>query len=248
MLIFSIIAYIVLAVWYIMGTSGSRKVSMFISVLLSSCFAFFSWDVNNIGMVIYFILGIISVFLYWIADNNTNKVTKKKNRVFAGFLALVFGGTGIHKFYLNKTPLGALYLLFSWTCIPVFFGVIDAFILFAMSEQKFIEKYNSIPSVSDNKQTDKQKSNQFDFSEFLNNDKDEYVQISKKPKKERDGDNLNYTDIRLCECQATAIGTVEDFEITVRKNGQTFKFKATDGNICSSRSSKMRAAKKYEVM
>ena len=251
MIVFSIISYVILAVWYLMGKSGSQKISMIISILLSSFFAFWYWEINNIGMIIYFLMGIISIFFYWIAFDSTTKTSKNRNKLLAGCLSLFLGGYGIHKFYLKRNVLGALYLLFFWTCVPFILGILDAFVLFFMSKNTFDKKYNAITSQPTNKQLNKQQSHQsdqFDFSKFLDDSGNEYAQFSSASKNSRKGDNLNYTDIRLCGCQAKAVGTVEDFVITVYKNGRTYTFKSKDGDICSSRSTEMRAAKKYEVM
>ena len=50
-----------------------------------------------------------------------------KSIVIAMLLALFLGGFGIHKFYQGKYISGILYLLFSWTLIPVVFSIIDLF-------------------------------------------------------------------------------------------------------------------------
>lgn len=65
-----------------------------------------------------------------------------RNKVIAGLLALFFGWLGIHKFYLGQNGLGVAYLLFFWTGIPLIIGVIDAVILFSMSDDAFNTKYN----------------------------------------------------------------------------------------------------------
>ena len=44
-------------------------------------------------------------------------------------LALFLGSFGAHHFYLRRNGLGALYLLLSWTSIPLFLGVIEAFFM-----------------------------------------------------------------------------------------------------------------------
>ena len=65
-----------------------------------------------------------------------------KNRIVATILALLLGGIGLHKFYLNDNKKGILYFLFSWTFIPYFFGLIDAIILLLMSDEAFNLMYN----------------------------------------------------------------------------------------------------------
>lgn len=70
------------------------------------------------------------------------KFEKNLNQVLAGVLALLLGGIGIHKFYLGHTLSGIIYLIFSWTGIPVFLGFIDGICLFCMSSESFNRKYN----------------------------------------------------------------------------------------------------------
>ena len=64
-----------------------------------------------------------------------------KSRTTAAILALILGSLGVHKFYLEQTGAGILYLLFSWTLIPGLLGLIDAIKLFTMSDQEFASKY-----------------------------------------------------------------------------------------------------------
>lgn len=49
-------------------------------------------------------------------------------------LALLLGGIGAHKFYAGKWVVGILYLLFSWTYIPVCLAFID--LVVAMFKRK----------------------------------------------------------------------------------------------------------------
>jgi TM2 domain-containing membrane protein YozV len=60
-----------------------------------------------------------------------------KSRVTAGILALLVGGLGIHKFYLNQAGLGIVYLLFCWTFIPAIVAFIEAIVYFTQTDQAF---------------------------------------------------------------------------------------------------------------
>ena len=65
-----------------------------------------------------------------------------KSKIVAGVLALLLGYFGVHKFYLGQAGLGILYLLFCWTGIPEIVCIIDAIILFCMSDENFQNKYH----------------------------------------------------------------------------------------------------------
>ena len=67
--------------------------------------------------------------------------SSSKNKTTAALLALFFGGIGMHKFYLGKTGMGVLYLVFCWTLIPAIIAFIEAIQLFSMSESEFSMKY-----------------------------------------------------------------------------------------------------------
>ncbi|MFC1996757.1 TM2 domain-containing protein [Chloroflexota bacterium] len=53
----------------------------------------------------------------------------KKNPQVAVLLAVLLGGVGAHKFYMGDMVLGLVYILFSWTSIPMIVGVIEAFFI-----------------------------------------------------------------------------------------------------------------------
>lgn len=65
-----------------------------------------------------------------------------KNKIVAAILAFFLGGLGIHKFYLNKSGQGILYLLFCWTFIPSIIAFVEFFILIFMDDKTFDAKYN----------------------------------------------------------------------------------------------------------
>jgi len=53
----------------------------------------------------------------------------RRDEVVGILLALFLGGFGIHHFYLRRTGLGILYLVFSWTPIPWILGFIECFFM-----------------------------------------------------------------------------------------------------------------------
>lgn len=65
-----------------------------------------------------------------------------KSKTTAGILAFFLGGLGVHKFYLNRSAIGILYLLFFWTFIPAFLGFFDMVVLFCMTQERFDRLYN----------------------------------------------------------------------------------------------------------
>ncbi len=70
--------------------------------------------------------------MYMMQFNNV-----KKNTTTAILLAFLLGGLGIHKFYLEDTTWGVIYLLFACTGIPAFIAFID---MFTISSK--VGKYN----------------------------------------------------------------------------------------------------------
>ena len=64
-----------------------------------------------------------------------------KKRLVAGILAILVGGLGVHKFYIGKTGQGFLYLVFCWTSIPAFIGLIEGIIYLLESDEEFYAKH-----------------------------------------------------------------------------------------------------------
>jgi TM2 domain-containing membrane protein YozV len=71
----------------------------------------------------------------------TNSTNHRKNRIVALLLAVFLGDWGIHKFYLGQVGWGILYILFSWTFIPMVIGWIEALMYLTMSDKEFEAKY-----------------------------------------------------------------------------------------------------------
>lgn len=64
-----------------------------------------------------------------------------KSRVVAAILAFLLGGIGVHKFYLGQIGWGIVYLLFSWTFIPMFISWIEGLLYLLSTERAFALKY-----------------------------------------------------------------------------------------------------------
>jgi TM2 domain-containing membrane protein YozV len=67
-------------------------------------------------------------------------LSASKSRVSAAILALLLGGVGAHKFYLNKAGLGVLYLVFFWTFIPAIIAAVEGIIYLVQDDKTFAEK------------------------------------------------------------------------------------------------------------
>ncbi len=53
----------------------------------------------------------------------------RKDEVVGVLLALFLGGIGIHHFYLRRNTAGIIYLLFSWTGIPMVIAWVECFFM-----------------------------------------------------------------------------------------------------------------------
>lgn len=83
-----------------------------------------------------------------IPTSNTQIIIQnKKSRGVAALLAVLFGGVGVHKFYLNQAGWGILYILFCWTFIPAVLGLIEGLIYATMSDEEFDRRYNQSYSL-----------------------------------------------------------------------------------------------------
>jgi len=65
-----------------------------------------------------------------------------KKRTNAILWCAFLGGLGAHKFYLGKPFQGVLYLIFSWTFVPLAISIIEFVLLVIMSNEDFDIKYN----------------------------------------------------------------------------------------------------------
>ncbi|WP_224447225.1 TM2 domain-containing protein [Haloprofundus salilacus] len=62
-------------------------------------------------------------------------------RLVAALLAILLGSFGAHKFYLGRTKVGILYLLFFWTGLPGLVGIVEGALYLSKSREEFEAKY-----------------------------------------------------------------------------------------------------------
>ncbi|OOF63846.1 DUF4236 domain-containing protein [Rodentibacter sp. Ppn85] len=70
-------------------------------------------------------------------------LSRSKNRMTAGWLALFTGFMGWHKFYLGQPIWGILYLLLLPSGLSILLSIFDVFYLVFMSDERFLTKYNA---------------------------------------------------------------------------------------------------------
>ena len=62
---------------------------------------------------------------------------KRNSRVEAGIIAILFGGIGLHKFYVGKYGRGMIYAVFCITFIPTVLGIAEGIHFLCMSDEEF---------------------------------------------------------------------------------------------------------------
>lgn len=66
----------------------------------------------------------------------------RKDEVIGVLLAIFLGGLGIHHFYLRRDGLGIVYLVFSWTGIPMVIAWVEAFFM-----PSRVRQYNAMQAM-----------------------------------------------------------------------------------------------------
>lgn len=68
-------------------------------------------------------------------EKQNTKHVPEDEKVVAGVLALLFGGLGLHKFYLGRMKQGIVFLLLFWTGIPALIGFVEGIMILANNKQ-----------------------------------------------------------------------------------------------------------------
>ena len=75
------------------------------------------------------------------SSRHANPEWPRKSKVGAAILALLLGGIGAQRFYLNTPGVGILCILFAWTGIPALVGFIEGLIILVENDRDFEERY-----------------------------------------------------------------------------------------------------------
>lgn len=71
------------------------------------------------------------------------QMNSPKSKTVAGWLGILVGGLGIHKFYMGHNWMGVLYLVFFWTYVPAIVGFIEGVMYLCQSEERFEQRLAS---------------------------------------------------------------------------------------------------------
>lgn len=71
-------------------------------------------------------------------------MTTDKSKVVAGILAILLPALGAHKFYMENSKAGLIWLLTSWFCLcaPLWWivGLIEGIMILVEDDEKFAER------------------------------------------------------------------------------------------------------------
>ena len=67
-----------------------------------------------------------------------------KSRVTAAVLAILLGVVGGHRWYFGQWLFALIYVVFSWTFIPVLVGLVEGARYLAMSDEEFQARYGHL--------------------------------------------------------------------------------------------------------
>ena len=249
MILLSVIVYIGIAAWYLLGNDKSQRISSVVGTCLSSFFAYWFWGENDIAMIIYVVMGLICVFFHWISIDvkNANLQVKSKNKTVAAVLALFLGGYGIHRFYLRKSTSALLYVLFSWSMIPGIIGIIEAVRFFSMKQERFDELYNGKAMTKLDQPTYTTPTPSAYRSPTTTPPAEQAHSRATVSQKEPDDVNeINYDNITSPAGVAKAKGTLETFTVSVYRNNSRYEFRVVDGQLVSFKSPQMKETRNYE--
>jgi len=66
---------------------------------------------------------------------------RSADRRTTAVLAILLGGIGAHRFYMGQPIAGLFYVLFCWSLIPAFLGLLEGIWMLCMSDDSFAKSY-----------------------------------------------------------------------------------------------------------
>lgn len=146
MLIGNLFFFGILALIYILRGKHSKNIASFISVIYCSFMQMYFLSYKKYWIIpIFSIIGLVSIYLLYLTEkkHKDEKKIYRKNKFVFVFLSYFTGMFGGHRFYLQQKVLAAFYILFWWTIIPTFIGIIEAVIYLIIPKKVFDKRYNS---------------------------------------------------------------------------------------------------------
>ena len=217
MIILCVLCYLAVIAAYVWGNPKTKRVALLCGVIFSELAVCYCFTTSFAFSLLFVAIGCVCIYFYSIQAKALTHSGKKKNKYIAAALAAFLGGLGIHKFYLRKNTLGAIYLFFYWTAIPFVVGVIDAIVLLFMSQEKFEAHYKRSSPIMNEKQH----------------------KANRVVKPIESGNASLESGLMVDNTIATPIGNAEthgceaSFTVTIfNKDGKKYVFPVVDGQIC----------------
>lgn len=242
MIYFVIAAYLFLAIVFILSNVRLQCVCAVAGTLLSSFMAYwYLWE-DDVATIIYIVLGIVCIFFFWVVDEPKQG---KKNKYIAAALALLLGSFGVHRFYTGKRASGMLYLLFCWTNIPFYLGVVE-FLYFLLLPNDVFEKLYNVQKNKKESISPKPDPNTIQPKVEKRTSEVQYTPPVREQKSETITDEINYGNITSPAGLAKAKGNLDSFVVSVYRNNKRYEFQIENGQMISYKSPKMTNAQFYE--
>lgn len=214
MIIFCVLVYLTVVAICVWGKPKAKRIALLCGVVFSELAVCYGFSVSMLISLLFVVIGDVCIYFYSIQTRAVSAQQKQKNKYVAAALAAFLGAVGAHKFYLRKNTLGAVYLFFYWTAVPMFAGFVEAIVLLVMSQKEFDARYNSKPhAVVENHR---------------------FVKPTVEPKSHVSGGEVVDSNlISIPIGSAETVGCEENFTITIHnKDGKKYVFPVIDGQIC----------------
>lgn len=217
MIILCVLIYLAVVAAYVWGNPKAKRVALLCGVVFSELAVCYCFTISFAFSLLFAVIGCVCIYFYSIQAKELAHSGKQKNKYIAAVLAAFLGGLGVHKFYLRKNTLGAIYLFFYWTAIPLVAGVVEAIVLLFMSQEKFEAQYKRSSPVTNENQRKAER----------------IVKPVESGNADLESRLVDNNPIATPIGNAETHGCEENFTVTIfNKDGKKYIFPVVDGQIC----------------